>query len=165
MAAPRRYPKWAWIAPCSASFSQNSSSKDFIMYSYVPEELQVVIVLHCFPHTRMETAIQSRRRVVVVVRLMLECVAQRWRYTLLSLSLSPSRKVCRFWLIVIVINLTDWHSRWYWRLNGVCVLGAKFANMSSGSKGLKMCHGLSKTFKIRTSHCKLLSQFPINQWT
>ena len=67
MAAPRRYPKWACSAPSSASFGRTSSSKDFTMYSCVTEELQVVIVLHCFPHTRMETAIQSRRRVVVIV--------------------------------------------------------------------------------------------------
>ena len=36
-----------------------------------------------------------------------ECAAQHWRYVLLSLSLSPSKKVRHFWLFVIVIS-TNW---------------------------------------------------------
>ena len=51
-------------------FGQNSSSKDFILYSCVPEELYVFLVLHHFPRTRMEMA-------CLVKKLVLECEAQR----------------------------------------------------------------------------------------
>ena len=39
MAAPERYPKRTRNATSSASLGRNGSTKDFIMYSCVPEEL------------------------------------------------------------------------------------------------------------------------------
>ena len=56
------------------SFGRNGSSKDFIVYSCFPEELLIVLVIHRFPHARMETACSVQN---MGIELILECVAQR----------------------------------------------------------------------------------------
>ena len=73
MLAPGRYSKRACNATSSAFFRPNGSSNDFIVYSCVPEELYVVLVLRHFPRTRMETAFSVEK---MDMKLTLECAAQ-----------------------------------------------------------------------------------------
>ena len=54
------------------SFDQDSSTKDFIVYSCVPAELLVVLVLCCFPRATMETACSVEK---TGMKLTLECGA------------------------------------------------------------------------------------------
>ena len=56
------------------SFGRNGSSKDFIVYSCVSEELKVVLVLRRFPRARLETAFSIEK---MGMKLPLECAAQR----------------------------------------------------------------------------------------
>ena len=55
------------------SFARNGSSKNFIVYSCVPEELYVVL-LYRFPRARMETACLVKK---MDMKNTLECEAQR----------------------------------------------------------------------------------------
>ena len=43
------------------SFSRNGSCNNFIVYCCVPKELYVILVLHCFPCARIETARTVRK--------------------------------------------------------------------------------------------------------
>ena len=73
MAGLERYTKRAPNAPSIVpSFGRNGSSKDFIVYSCVPEDLYIVLALRRLLRASMETACSVEK---TNMKLTLECAA------------------------------------------------------------------------------------------